>query len=149
MDQHRFTRTHLAEQMERGEGLAVCRLRDTSSAAAPGDVVRQGSVLHVFVAEQPRDVVQRRRVGASGENDLGEMVPDFTVRIGGRTYYWEHCGMADDPAYRQRWEEVRRPWYVRNGFGDQLIETFEEPGAFDAEAIERDVVSNRLLNAPK
>jgi hypothetical protein len=53
--------------------------------------------------------------------------------------------MADDPAYRKRWEEVRRPWYVRNGFGDQLIETYEEPDSFDAEAIEHDIIVGRLL----
>jgi hypothetical protein len=53
--------------------------------------------------------------------------------------------MADDAAYRQRWEEVRRPWYVRNGFADQLIETYEEPEAFDAEAMEREIVQKRLL----
>ena len=53
--------------------------------------------------------------------------------------------MADDPAYRQRWEEVRRPWYVRNGYADQLIETYEEAGAINAEVIEREVVLGRIL----
>ena len=53
VDQDRLTGTDLAEQMERGERLAVGRLRDAASAAASGDVVRQGSVLDLFVTEQP------------------------------------------------------------------------------------------------
>ena len=53
VDQDGLTGTDLAEQMERGERLAVGRLRDAAPAAAPGDVVRQGSMLDLFVTEQP------------------------------------------------------------------------------------------------
>jgi len=38
--------------------------------------------------------------------------PDFTIEddAAGITYYWEHCGMLDDPYYHRRWEE-KQQWY--------------------------------------
>lgn len=38
--------------------------------------------------------------------------PDFTIEDAetGVTYYWEHCGMLHNPAYRQRWER-KLAWY--------------------------------------
>ncbi len=42
--------------------------------------------------------------------------PDFTVEDEdtGLTYYWEHCGMLQDPAYRRRWHE-KLAWYRAHG----------------------------------
>ncbi len=42
--------------------------------------------------------------------------PDFTIEDDdtGITYYWEHCGMLSDPAYKRRWDE-KRVWYRENG----------------------------------
>ena len=42
--------------------------------------------------------------------------PDFTIEDddSGVTYYWEHCGILRDPAYRRRWEE-KRAWYRAHG----------------------------------
>ena len=42
--------------------------------------------------------------------------PDFTIEDDdtGITYYWEHCGMLSDPAYKRRWEE-KKVWYRENG----------------------------------
>lgn len=41
--------------------------------------------------------------------------PDFTIddHETGNTFYWEHCGMLHDPAYRQRWEKKLK-WYREN-----------------------------------
>jgi hypothetical protein len=38
--------------------------------------------------------------------DGTDRYPDFTIwdEDSGRTFYWEHCGMLDDEAYRRRWE---------------------------------------------
>src|ERR1043166_9152426 len=38
--------------------------------------------------------------------------PDFTIEDDntGKTYYWEHCGLLHDPAYRRRWDE-KKQWY--------------------------------------
>ncbi|TGE20884.1 AAA family ATPase [Hymenobacter metallicola] len=42
--------------------------------------------------------------------------PDFTIEDDdtGQTYYWEHCGMLHDPAYRRRWE-AKLVWYAEHG----------------------------------
>ena len=42
--------------------------------------------------------------------------PDFTIEDDntGQTYYWEHCGMLHDPAYRRRWE-AKLDWYADHG----------------------------------
>jgi hypothetical protein len=42
--------------------------------------------------------------------------PDFTIEDddAGITYYWEHCGMLQDPEYRRRWE-TKKNWYKENG----------------------------------
>jgi hypothetical protein len=41
--------------------------------------------------------------------------PDFTIEDddAGITYYWEHCGMLNDPSYRRRWAE-KLEWYRAN-----------------------------------
>lgn len=73
-------------------------------------------------------------------------LPDFTIHAGGRTFYWEHCGMMDDPAYRKRWQEVRLPWYKRHGFADRLIVTEDgEANPIDSGAIEREFVQGVVL----
>lgn len=42
--------------------------------------------------------------------------PDFTIEDDetGVTYYWEHCGLLYDPAYRARWE-AKQAWYRSHG----------------------------------
>lgn len=50
--------------------------------------------------------------------ELGGVVkyPDFTIEDDdtGVTYYWEHCGLLHDAAYRRRWEE-KQAWYREHG----------------------------------
>jgi len=42
--------------------------------------------------------------------------PDFTIEDAelGVTFYWEHCGMMHNPAYRERWER-KLLWYRDHG----------------------------------
>lgn len=42
--------------------------------------------------------------------------PDFTIedKDSGNVFYWEHCGMMDDPEYRERWE-AKLKWYAEHG----------------------------------
>lgn len=41
--------------------------------------------------------------------------PDFTIQTyDGRTVYWEHLGMLDDPTYAAAWER-KRTWYSDQG----------------------------------
>ncbi|MCK6525718.1 AAA family ATPase [Myxococcota bacterium] len=54
-------------------------------------------------------------------------LPDFTVQFRGRTWYWEHCGLLDDPVYLAKWQSVRLPWYEKYGLRDQLIVTEDGP----------------------
>ena len=102
-------------------------------------------LLHKYETQGRLSYAYEEELVAPGGDPWDLRLPDFTVKVGGKTFYWEHCGMADDPAYRKRWEEVRRPWYVRYGFADRLIETYEEAGAINAEVIERDVILGRIL----
>lgn len=74
--------------------------------------------------------------------------PDFTIEDdeSGITYYWEHCGLLHDPAYRQRWEAKQR-WYRANdilphkeGGGNKgtLIITCDQPnGGISSQEIDR------------
>jgi ATP-dependent exoDNAse (exonuclease V) alpha subunit len=127
------------------------RAADRRHVSTRGDRVRSKSeviiadLLHKYEATGRLTYSYEEELVSPGGDPWDLRLPDFTVHVGGKTFYWEHCGMADDPAYRKRWEEVRRPWYVRNGYGDQLIETYEEPDSFDAEMIERDVILGQLL----
>lgn len=80
--------------------------------------------------------------------ELGGVVkyPDFTIEddATGITYYWEHCGLLHDPAYRRRWE-AKQEWYreqgilpLEEGGGPQgtLIVTRDQPdGGIDSPAI--------------
>lgn len=79
-----------------------------------GEAVRSKS--EVIVADQ----LHANRVDYHYEHPL-EMdgltkYPDFTIEDDdtGTTYYWEHCGMLSDPAYRRRWDQ-KREWYRAHG----------------------------------
>jgi RecD/TraA family predicted helicase len=50
-------------------------------------------------------------------------LPDFTINVNGKTYYWEHVGMLFLPKYKQRWEEKQK-WYEKH-FPNQLLTTYE------------------------
>lgn len=50
-------------------------------------------------------------------------LPDFTVKFRGETYYWEHVGRLDLPAYKAHWEKKEK-WYQKN-FPGKLIVTYE------------------------
>ena len=72
--------------------------------------------------------------------------PDFVIEddASGITYYWEHLGMLDDPAYRARWERKRNE-YLQEGIARYepdldadriLIETSDDSsGGLDARRI--------------
>jgi hypothetical protein len=117
-----------------------------------GEYVRSKSeviianLLHKYEQEQRLSYAYEEELAAPGSSGRDLRLPDFTVRVSGQTFYWEHCGKVDDASYLERWETVRRPWYKRHGFEDRLIETRDGPGGtIDSEAIERDVILGRLL----
>ena len=50
-------------------------------------------------------------------------LPDFTINVNGKTYFWEHVGMLHLPKYKKRWVEKQK-WYEKH-FPNQLIITYE------------------------
>ncbi|WP_158596097.1 ATP-dependent DNA helicase [Oleomonas cavernae] len=50
-------------------------------------------------------------------------LPDFTVTIAGRTFFWEHLGMLDQTNYAEDWA-AKEAWYQR-WFPGQLVTTKE------------------------
>ena len=65
--------------------------------------------------------------------------PDFKVIDDdtGEEWYWEHCGMMDDPKYKKRWED-KKAFYKKNGIeeGKNLIVTYDVNGALDSQQVE-------------
>lgn len=65
--------------------------------------------------------------------------PDFRVIDDdtGEEWYWEHCGMMDDPKYKKRWED-KKAFYKKNGIeeGKNLIVTYDVDGALDSQQVE-------------
>ena len=68
-----------------------------------------------------------------------QLLPDFTINDmeSGRIYYWEHCGMLDNPTYRERWE-AKKELYLKNGIqeGIDLLVSEDHNGAIDTKEIE-------------
>lgn len=109
-----------------------------------GEAVRSKS--EVIIA----NLLHAKRVDYHYEHplDLGGVVkyPDFTIEDddAGITYYWEHCGLLQDHAYRRRWEE-KQQWYrehdilpLEQGGGPKgtLIVTRDQPdGGIDSASI--------------
>ncbi len=83
---------------------------------------------------------EKELMPAGDERDM--RLPDFTIMHGGRTYYWEHCGMVSDPAYVERWRETRLPWYKRHDLEDQLVITEDgADGSIDTTTIDAKIDS--------
>jgi len=67
--------------------------------------------------------------------------PDFKVEDfdTGVVWYWEHCGMMNDPQYKKRWEDKKK-FYEKNGImeGKNLIVTYDdENGGLDSDLIHK------------
>lgn len=64
--------------------------------------------------------------------------PDFKIvdEDTGEEWYWEHCGMMDDPKYKKRWEE-KKAFYAKNGIveGRNLIVSYDENGSIDSQKV--------------
>ena len=51
------------------------------------------------------------------------LLPDFTIKIGAKKYYWEHLGLLDKPDYVRRWKEKLHVY--EKHFPGQLVTTEE------------------------
>ena len=65
--------------------------------------------------------------------------PDFKIEDAdtGDVWYWEHCGMMDNPKYKKRWEN-KKTFYKKNGIeeGKNLIVTYDKGGSLDSHKLE-------------
>lgn len=52
-------------------------------------------------------------------------LPDFTITFRGESFFWEHFGLMDKPAYKAH-ADVKRAWYDKH-FAGKLIVTEEGP----------------------
>ena len=86
-----------------------------------GEMVRSKS--EVIIADQlthhtiPFEYEKRLEAGGFG------FMPDFTIQVSGKTYYWEHLGRLDLEQYRQNWV-IKENWYMKH-FPGQLVTTKE------------------------
>lgn len=66
--------------------------------------------------------------------------PDFMIDDAdlGITWYWEHCGMMNDPKYKKRWLD-KKALYKKNGIeeGKNLIVTEDKNGSIDSELVQQ------------
>lgn len=69
------------------------------------------------------------------------VLPDFTIKWRGETWYWEHEGMLHIEKYRNR-QEVKHEWYKKHGYAEQLIITKESAG-FDSQEV-KDVLKEKF-----
>ncbi|MET3731304.1 ATP-dependent DNA helicase [Moheibacter stercoris] len=65
-------------------------------------------------------------------------LPDFTIFINGKTFYWEHVGMLHLKKYKERWQEKKK-WYEMH-FPGQLLVTYESENL----SIEAQDIINRI-----
>jgi hypothetical protein len=75
--------------------------------------------------------------------------PDFVVRVGGRTYYWEHLGMLDAQDYARDWRDRLRA-YEAAGLKDSLLTTDDMSGV-RAEELARvidDLIAGKIEGRP-
>lgn len=55
--------------------------------------------------------------------DGKQFSPDFTIKWGGKTYYWEHLGLLEQEQYKSAWE-IKKAMYKEH-FPGRLITTTE------------------------
>jgi len=83
-----------------------------------GEMVRSKS--EVIIADKltryqiPFEYEKRLEAGGYG------FWPDFTIKVGDQTYYWEHLGLLDLEQYRQNWA-IKKAWYDQYFPGQLLI----------------------------
>ena len=110
-----------------------------------GELVRSQS--EVIIADRLSDL----GVSYSYEKELCinevSRFPDFTIEDSesGTVYYWEHCGMLQNPDYRRRWE-AKLKWYKENSIlpqeegggqkGTLIVTKDNEGGGISSQEIE-------------
>ncbi|TET75531.1 MAG: RNA helicase, partial [Candidatus Aminicenantes bacterium] len=113
-----------------------------------GELVRSKS--EVIIADRLTDLGVEYTYEKDLTIDKVTKFPDFTIEDEetGQIFYWEHCGMLQDPEYRSRWERKLK-WYRENGIlpyqegggpdGTLIITIDNELGGISSQEIERTI----------
>jgi hypothetical protein len=84
-----------------------------------GDLVRSKS--EIVIADALFQLEQEGKLRYTYEKPLmladTQRWPDFTIEAGTETWYWEHCGLLDDPDYESRWKR-KHAAYAREGIAE-------------------------------
>ena len=123
--------------IEIAHGRTSILLRNTSLFCEPWEASRQiepepgvkvKSKIEYILYRSLMDYRDKSQIQFSYEEELNlkdwvcPIKPDFTVRVGSKTYFWEHLGMLDTREYYLDWAK-RRKGYEATGLGDSLITT--------------------------
>jgi hypothetical protein len=123
---------------------SVLLMRNSSIFAEPFDSrrifepepgVKVKSKIEYLIYRELQDARNAGKLTFAYEEELrlsieGRMVtvkPDFTVRCGGKTCYWEHLGMLDRADYSRDWKS-RRTGYRTENLEDNLVTTDDLDG---------------------
>lgn len=113
----KYYENHLIHRTENGE------LVRSKSEVLIADKLKERGIPYFYEKELWLDGVRK--------------IPDFTIEDNesGETYYWEHCGMMNDPDYVERWERKKR-WYAEHGIvEDENLIVSNEKGGWDSTKI--------------
>lgn len=108
--------------------------------------LRVRSKSELLIAEKLYEYDVPFRYDALVDNVLHTLSPDFMFLIDGCAWYWEHCGMMGDPAYRAH-NEWKLAAYQEMGIfpWKNLIVTYDtEDGIMDMRVIDAEI-KNKLL----
>lgn len=105
---------------------------------AKGEMVRSKSEVIIANALYYNDIPYTYEPDLLVEGRLKK--PDFEIKDEdtGITWYWEHCGMMNDPKYKKRWQD-KKELYKKNGIeeGKNLIVTEDLDGSIDSDEIQK------------
>lgn len=113
---------------------------------AKGDYVRSKSELIIANELYAKQIPYEYEKPLSLEGCRYAVYPDFTIYTPHEKHvvYWEHCGLMNDPSYRDKWEWKKQA-YERNGiceWKNNLIITYEsEAGDFNTDMIRQNVLN--------
>ena len=92
--------------------------------ALSGDMLRSKSEVIIANLLHEREIPFRYEQPLfAGDGTL--KLPDFTITLRGKTYFWEHLGLLDLADYSEEWQK-KRAWY-KCWFPGQLLTTEEGP----------------------
>lgn len=160
----------IRNEQERANPLQVARersvllLRNSSVFADPVDArrifepepgIKVKSKIEYLIYKALQEARNAGRLSFEYEPELELMIdgrrvnvhPDFTITVGGKTFYWEHLGMLDRRDYASDWRS-RVAGYRAEGLADALVTTDDLGGVRHdrLQAVIDDIVRGTLVS---